>query len=181
MTAYMNMTKSIISLTLIILGHIGCFAIKPTGYITAVTDTFQLGKSVVEISLPQNSIILIGKNGTPNGHRCGSIFLDSLNTQNHISITDASYASTTSIDVMEDGLIYSCQLPNNFVIRLFRRSDSYEILAFSEKNRLLFSWDAPTVGIAKSIIPIFRSIHILPISIYNNTKSARKKKWAKVK
>ena len=158
-----------------------CLASARMKEITAVPDTFQLGEHAIELYLPQNSVIMIGKNPNRNGQRCGAIFLDSLNMTNPIYINDVTYASTSSIDVTEPDLIETAQLPNVFTIRLFKCTPGYVIRAFSENRKLSFYWVAPTEKIAKTIIPIFMSVRILPLIDYDNTKSARKKKWAKVR
>lgn len=157
------------------------YALVPAKGMTSVTDTFQIGRYVVKVSLPKSSVIVIGKNPDRNGLRCGMIFLDSLKVKDPVFINDASLASNTVVGVKIPGLMESIRLPNNFTVRLYKGQRNYTIQAFSDRYRMELCWDAPTVEAARSLIPVFKSICILDRTSYDNTKSARKKKWAQIR
>ena len=146
---------------------------------TEVVDTLQIGRHVVEISLPTHSIIGIGKNPGQYGARGGIIFLDSIpNPNNLIAITDISMASCCSIACPdnESDQIETQELPNTFIVNLFNTPEGYLIEAVSSKYSMSFTYSrARTAADAKSIMPIFESIRILPMAEYDNTKSARRK------
>lgn len=147
---------------------------------TEVVDTLQIGRHVVEISLPTHSIIGIGKNPDENGGRYGIIFLDSIPSRNnYIAINDISMASCCGIGYRPDNeshQIETQELPNTFTVNLFSTPEGYLIEAVSGKYSMSFTYSrARTAADAKSIMPIFESIRILPMAEYDNTKSARRK------
>ena len=163
----------------LIIGCTCCFAEAPDKNMTEVVDTLQIGRHVVEISLPTHSIIGIGKNPGQYGARGGIIFLDSIpNPNNLIAITDISMASCCSIACPdnESDQIETQELPNTFIVNLFNTPEGYLIEAVSSKYSMSFTYSrARTAADAKSIMPIFESIRILPMAEYDNTKSARRK------
>ncbi len=162
---------------------IGCtcgFAEAPDKNMTEVVDTLQIGRHVVEISLPTHSIIGIGKKPDENGGRYGIIFLDSIPSRNnYIAINDISMASCCGIGYRPDNeshQIETQELPNTFTVNLFSTPEGYLIEAVSGKYSMSFTYSPTrTAADAKSIMPIFESIRILPMGEYDNTKSARRK------
>ena len=68
-----------IALILFILGSLNYAAAEGRDKMTEVTDTFQLGRYVVELSLPKESVIALAKESIPEVPRMGGILLDSLN------------------------------------------------------------------------------------------------------
>lgn len=176
------MNKGIfISLLLCIIGTLNCMAAEPGKKMTEVVDTFQLGRYVVEISLPKESIIGLAKESIGEGLRGGGIFLDSLRKDERslIYITDTSMASCCSIGFIADDeseLIETQELPNMFVVNLFNTPDGYLIEAVSTKYHLEFTnRKATTAAEAKLMMPIFKSIRILPLTEYDNNRSARRR------
>ena len=145
-----------------------------------VEDTFKLGRHVVEISLPERSKILIGKNEKYyDGVQCGGILLDSTNFSNMIIISDASNASCSrlcsSIDKHTSELLKSDTLASNFVIDIFKTKNKYMAQAFSSRYGMLFETDVDSLAAADSVIKIYETIRILPMRKYDNTRSVRPK------
>ena len=180
--------KYYITLILYIIGSLNYVAAKGRDRITEVTDTFQLGRCVVEISLPKESVIALGRGPIFEGVRAGVILLDSLNIMNealHIYIEDISMASCSGIGYNPDDkteLIEVMKLPNAFTVNLFNTPDGYLIEALSYKYGLAFTHrKAKTAADAKSMMPVFKSIRILPMTEYDNTKSSRRKMKAKLR
>lgn len=183
------MNKGIfISLLLCIVGTLNCMAAEPGKKMTEVVDTFQLGRYVVELSLPKESVIGLAKESIGEGLRGGGIFLDSLRMEERslIYITDVSKASCTDIgysaDDDEPELMERLELPNKFTVNLFHTPDGYLIEAVSVKYGMSFTLQkATTADDAKLMMPIFESIRILPLTEYDNSKSARRKMKAKLR
>ena len=102
-----------------------------------------------------------------------------------ISIEDISMASCTGIGYNPDDkteLIEVMKLPNTFTVNLFNTPDGYLIEALSYKYGLAFTnRKAKTAADAKSMMPVFKSIRILPMTEYDNTKSSRRKMKAKLR
>ena len=152
---------------------------------TAVNDTFQLGRYVVGISLPERSKILIGKNEKYyDGLQAGAIRLDSTDFSSMIIITDISNASCSALDLTDEQInevLKSDTLTNTFVIRILKIMDKYNVRAASPKYGMSFEIDVDSLNSVDSMIKIYKTIRILPMRKYDNTKSVRPKGVTNVK
>ena len=151
--------------------------INPSDYMTAVNDTFQIGRYVVGISLPERSKILIGKNEKYyEGLQAGAIRLDSTGFSNMIIITCNEYWGTSDFESNNgDDLIKVDTLPNTYAIRVLKTEDRYNVRAVSPNYGISFETDVDSLVCADSVIKIYETIRILPMRKYDNTKSDRPK------
>ncbi|MDO5394674.1 MAG: hypothetical protein Q4F07_01785 [Bacteroidales bacterium] len=158
-----------------------------------VEDTFQIGRHVVGISLPERSKIYIGKKPmSENGDRVGTIFLDtlileklkkkgsrySIDSNLYIYISDISLASCCGLSSEPDDVIRvlkSDTLQNTFVIRVLKTADRYNVRAASPNYGMSFEIDVDSLNSVDSMIKIYKTIRILPMRKYDNTKSDRPK------